>query len=80
MPRSISALRLSVAGLICLAVAMGIGRFAFTPLLPMMREEGLVSVADGGNLALAHFPATCSAQCLLQGCRFRRVPLSSPRC
>src|SRR5687768_17241554 len=57
MPRSISALRLSVAGLICLAVAMGIGRFAFTPLLPMMREEGLVSVAAGGNLAFAHFLA-----------------------
>jgi predicted MFS family arabinose efflux permease len=55
MPRSISALRLSVAGLVCLAVAMGIGRFAFTPLLPMMREEGLVSVAAGGNLAFAHF-------------------------
>lgn len=34
---------------------MGIGRFAFTPLLPMMREDGLVSIADGGLLASVHF-------------------------
>ena len=26
----------ALAGLVSLAVAMGIGRFAFTPLLPMM--------------------------------------------
>lgn len=55
MPRPRSLLRLTAAGLICLAVAMGIGRFAFTPLLPLMREEGLVTVAEGGNLAFAHF-------------------------
>ena len=34
---------------------MGIGRFAFTPLLPMMREDGLVSITDGGLLASVHF-------------------------
>jgi len=41
----------SAAGLLCLAVAMGIGRFAFTPILPMM---GL-PVADGGWLASSNY-------------------------
>lgn len=54
-PRPVSALRLAAAGLIALAAAMGIGRFAFTPLLPLMRAEGLLTVADGGTLAFAHF-------------------------
>jgi predicted MFS family arabinose efflux permease len=34
---------------------MGIGRFAFTPLLPMMQADGLATIADGGHLAFAHF-------------------------
>ncbi len=34
---------------------MGIGRFVFTPILPMMRDDGLLSVAEGGLLASAHF-------------------------
>ena len=38
-----------------LAVAMGIGRFAFTPILPMMQEDFDVSVAAGGWLAAAHY-------------------------
>ena len=47
--------RITFFGLISLAMAMGIGRFAFTPLLPMMLQEGLVSIIDGGWLASAHF-------------------------
>lgn len=47
--------RTTYFGLISLAMAMGIGRFAFTPLLPMMLQEGLVSIIDGGWLASAHF-------------------------
>src|SRR5437870_13904781 len=41
------------AGLIGLAVAMGIGRFAVTPILPMMQEDAGVSIAMGGWLASA---------------------------
>src|SRR6185503_9685460 len=37
-----------------LALAIGVGRFAFTPLLPMMQEDGL-SVAAGGWLAFANY-------------------------
>ncbi len=50
-----SIFRITLVGLVSLALAMGIGRFAFTPLLPMMREDGLVSITDGGLLASVHF-------------------------
>lgn len=38
-----------------LAVAMGIGRFAFTPLLPMMLHDGVVDIAAGSWLATANY-------------------------
>jgi predicted MFS family arabinose efflux permease len=50
-----SALTVALAGLIALAVAMGIGRFAFTPILPMMQEDAGVSIAMGGWLASANY-------------------------
>ncbi|PYN47158.1 MAG: MFS transporter [Candidatus Rokuibacteriota bacterium] len=34
---------------------MGIGRFAFTPILPMMQEDAGVSIAMGGWLASANY-------------------------
>lgn len=42
-------------GLAALAVAMGIGRFAFTPLLPMMQSDAGLSLARGGWLASANY-------------------------
>ena len=45
----------AAAGLVALAVAMGVGRFAFTPILPMMQEDAGVSVAAGGWLAAANY-------------------------
>ena len=50
-----SAPTIALAGLIALAVAMGIGRFAFTPILPMMQEDAGVSIAMGGWLASANY-------------------------
>ncbi|MGI9353185.1 MAG: YbfB/YjiJ family MFS transporter [Rhizobiaceae bacterium] len=47
--------KIALCGFAVLAVAMGIGRFAFTPLLPMMQDERLISIADGGMLASVHF-------------------------
>jgi MFS family permease len=38
-----------------LAIAMGIGRFAFTPVMPMMQEDFGLSVADAGWLASANY-------------------------
>ncbi|HSI53233.1 MAG TPA: YbfB/YjiJ family MFS transporter, partial [Ramlibacter sp.] len=43
------------AGALSLAVAMGIGRFAFTPMLPLMIGEGRLDVAAGGWLAAANY-------------------------
>jgi len=45
----------SFAGLLALAVAMGIGRFAFTPVLPMMQEDHGITLAQGGWLASANY-------------------------
>jgi len=50
-----SAVLLSLCGFIALAVAMGIGRFAFTPLLPMMQTDAGLGLAEGGWLASANY-------------------------
>lgn len=48
-------LPLPLAGLLALAVAMGIGRFAFTPVLPMMQADLGLTLAQGGWLASANY-------------------------
>ena len=48
-------LRVALAALVALAIAMGIGRFAFTPILPMMQQDSGLSVSDGGWLASANY-------------------------
>ena len=45
----------ALAGLVGLASAMGVGRFAFTPLLPLMQQAGTLSLAQGGALAQANY-------------------------
>ncbi len=45
----------ALVGFTALGIAMGIGRFAFTPILPMMQEEAAVSVREGGWLASANY-------------------------
>ena len=50
-----SPLVVAVSGLAALAVAMGIGRFAFTPILPMMQTDHGLSVAEGGWLASSNY-------------------------
>jgi MFS family permease len=54
-PARRSAPAIALSGLVALAVAMGIGRFAFTPILPMMQEDAGVSIATGGWLASANY-------------------------
>ncbi len=49
------ALRTALLGFAILVFAMGVGRFAFTPLLPLMEAEGLITIGGGGVLASVHF-------------------------
>jgi MFS family permease len=50
-----SPLVVAMAGAVSLSVAMGIGRFAFTPLLPMMLHDGLLDINGGSLLATANY-------------------------
>ena len=49
------ALRVALIGLISLAVAMGLGRFAFTPILPMMLSDGRVDLNEASWLASSNY-------------------------
>ena len=48
-------LRIALAGLVALAVAMGIGRFAFTPIMPMMLHDGVVDLQHATWLASTNY-------------------------
>ena len=50
-----SPLLIAMTCAIALATAMGIGRFAFTPLLPMMLSDGVVNLAGASLLASANY-------------------------
>lgn len=52
---AVPAWRVALAGMVSLAVAMGIGRFAFTPLLPMMLADGSIDLATSSWLASANY-------------------------
>jgi MFS family permease len=73
-----------IAGMVSLAAAMGIGRFAFTPLLPMMLAERVVDLATASWLASANYLGYLlgALLCTFQPWLWRRlridVPVSSP--
>ena len=69
-----SFLSVCVAGLLALAIAMGIGRFAFTPMLPLMIRAGSLDIAAGGWLAAANY-----AGYLLGALTTARLPLTPQR-
>ncbi|WP_234383567.1 YbfB/YjiJ family MFS transporter, partial [Paracidovorax avenae] len=48
-------LAVALAGMAALGAAMGIGRFAFTPLLPMMLGDGVLTLAGGSWLATVNY-------------------------
>ena len=61
---------LALAGALSLAAAMGIGRFAFTPVLPLMLAERQLDVAQAGWVAAANY-----AGYLIGALTAARVPL-----
>ncbi|MFC0398538.1 YbfB/YjiJ family MFS transporter [Paraburkholderia rhizosphaerae] len=50
-----AARRTALACMVALAVALGVGRFAFTPLLPLMLKSGALDIQQGGWLASANY-------------------------
>lgn len=50
-----SMIKLAIAGLLALAAAMGVGRFAATPLLPLMQQSDGLSLAQGAWMATANY-------------------------
>jgi MFS family permease len=68
-----TALPFAVGGLLALAVAMGIGRFAFTPLLPLMQADVGLSVKAGSWLASANYAGYLAGA--LAASRLRVAPL-----
>jgi len=77
---AVTPLRIALAGLAALAVAMGIGRFAFTPILPMMLHDGVVDLPRASWLASTNYIGYLVGALL---CTFdpwlrRRVGMHSP--
>ena len=70
-----SAIAIAVAGCVALAVAMGIGRFAFTPILPMMLHDGAVDLHAASWLASANYLGYLSGALL---CTFAAAALGAP--
>ena len=52
---SVSPWAIAITCALALATAMGIGRFAFTPLLPMMLADGVVDLPGASFLASANY-------------------------
>ena len=48
-------LKVLSAGIISLVLMLGIARFAYTPLLPLMQEQAGLGVAEGGWLAAVNY-------------------------
>ena len=69
-----------VAGAVALAVAMGIGRFAFTPLLPMMLHDGVIDLPSASWLASANYLGYLAGAllCTFQPWIWARVPRLPP--
>src|SRR5690554_121647 len=50
-----SPIKMLVGGVFALVVAMGIGRFSYTPIMPMMEEAKLLTTKAAGYLASSNY-------------------------
>jgi len=55
MPENIERLRVLTAGILSLIVLVGIARFAYTPILPIMQEQAGLGVYEAGWLATINY-------------------------
>jgi predicted MFS family arabinose efflux permease len=78
--RELTRWTVALAGAASLAVAMGIGRFAFTPLLPMMLHDGVVDLAAASWLASANYLGYLAGAllCTFQPRIWSRLPALPP--
>ena len=76
MKSSVSPWTIALAGMVSLGVAMGIGRFAFTPLLPMMLKDGVIDLPAASWLASANYLGYLvgALLCMLQPWLWARFP------
>jgi MFS family permease len=58
---------IAIAGSVSLAVAMGIGRFAFTPILPMMLHDRVLGLDLASDLATANYLGYLAGAMLCMG-------------
>ena len=61
--------------MIALAVAMGVGRFAFTPLFPLMVRDGLLDAQSGALLAGSNYLGYLVGAMLASRLQLRPAPL-----
>jgi predicted MFS family arabinose efflux permease len=55
MPAKHSPALIAFTGFVSLVLAMGIGRFAYTPVLPVMLDDKLLDIGTAGAIASIHF-------------------------
>lgn len=78
-PRRDASVRPLLGGVLALAAAMGIGRFAYTPILPAMRADGLLTTAQAGWLAAANYAGYLAGALLAAGAVRRTAPIAALR-
>ena len=71
----------ALSGTLALAIAMGIGRFAFTPLMPMMLHDGLLDITAASWLASVNYVGYLigALLCTFQPALWRRLGLAPLR-
>jgi MFS family permease len=69
------AVAVCMAAITALAVAMGIGRFAFTPLFPLMVRDGLLDSHAGAMLAAANYLGYLAGALASSHMRIKPAPL-----